>query len=62
MSGWIITLLTSLLRVVTTASARHLGIAAGWILLLAGLLLNSMATLLLGGAVVFFCYISPAKA
>jgi hypothetical protein len=36
--------------------------AAGWILLLAGLLLNSMATLILGGAVVFFCYISPAKA
>ncbi len=62
MPSWIIALLTSLLRLVTTASARHLGIAAGWILLLAGLLLNSMATLILGGAVVFFCYISPAKA
>lgn len=62
MSSWIITLLTSLLRVATTASARQLGMAAGWFLLLAGLLFGSMAALILGGAVVFFCYTTPAKA
>jgi hypothetical protein len=61
MPAWVTALITSILRILTTASARHFGFAAGWFLLLAGLLFNSMATLILGGAVVFFLYVSPAK-
>jgi hypothetical protein len=59
MPGWVTVLITSILRALTTASSRHLFFAAGWFLLLAGLIFNSMATLILGGAVVFFLFIDP---
>jgi len=59
MPGWVTVLITSILRALTTASSRHLFFAAGWFLLLAGLACNSMATLILGGAVVFFLFLVP---
>jgi hypothetical protein len=59
MPGWVTVLITSILRALTTASSRHLFFGAGWFLLLAGLIFNSMATLILGGAVVFFLFMNP---
>lgn len=61
MPGWVTVLLTSILRALTTASSRHLFFGAGWFLLLVGLIFNSMATLILGGAVVFFLFMQPQK-
>jgi hypothetical protein len=61
MPGWITVLITSILRALTTASSRHLFFWAGWFLLLAGLIFNSMATLILGGAVVFFLFMNPQQ-
>jgi len=59
MPGWVTVLITSILRALTTASSRHLFFGVGWFLLLAGLVCNSMATLILGGAVVFFLFLVP---
>jgi len=61
MPGWVPVLITSILRALTTASSRHLLFGAGWFLLLAGLVFNSMATLILGGAVVFFLFMNPPQ-
>jgi len=61
MPGWVTVLITSILRAITTASSRHLYFGAGWFLLLAGLIFNSIATLILGGAVVFYLFTHPEQ-
>lgn len=55
MNTWIVTALAAIARIITTASARHLGIAIGGVLILLGIPCNSLATVILGGAVVVFC-------
>jgi hypothetical protein len=50
------TLLTSSVTIVANATARHLGLFAGWSLVIGGLILHSPAAIILGGAIVFYFF------